>query len=41
MLTKEIIDRVLVAALAAGGDFAEIYAENTLKNNIAVIESEF
>ena len=40
MLTKEIIDRVLAAALAAGGDFAEIYAENTLKNNLAVIDAK-
>ena len=40
MLTKEILDRVLVAALAAGGDFAEIYAENTLKNNLAVIDAK-
>ena len=39
MLTKEIIDRVLTAALAAGGDFAEIYAENTLKNTLEIIDA--
>ena len=40
MLTKEIIDRVLYTALLHGGDFAEIYAENTLKNNLAVIDAK-
>ncbi len=40
MLTKEIIDKVLFTALAHGGDFAEIYAENTLRNNLSVIDAK-
>lgn len=37
MLSKEIIQRVLQVALVSGGDFAEIFVEDRLKNRITLM----
>lgn len=34
MISKDILQEVLSKALRSGGDFAEIFAEDTIKNNI-------
>ena len=36
MITKNVAIQVLNAALATGGDFAEIFLEETYSNNIEV-----
>lgn len=40
MIRKDTIKEVLKRALATGGDFAEIYAEDTLSNSIALIDGK-
>ena len=37
MLNKQLVHDVLTAALSAGGDFAEIFVENTEKNSLIMI----
>jgi len=37
MLSKSIVHDALAAALSSGGDFAEIFVENTEKNNLSMI----
>ena len=36
MLAKDIIKKVLSVALSTGGDFAEVFVEDTIKNNITL-----
>ena len=38
MITRELCQRVLQRAMATGGDYAEIYAENTLNHSINMID---
>ncbi len=38
MITRELCQRVLQRAMATGGDYAEIYAENTLNHSIHMID---
>ena len=37
MITREICQRVLHKAVSTGADYAEIFAENTINNNISMI----
>jgi len=37
MLAKELVYDVLTEALRTGGDFAEVFAENTKKNNVEML----
>ena len=37
MISREICQKVLQKALSTGGDYAEIFAENTTKYNVAMI----
>ncbi len=38
MINKALAERVLAAALSTGGDFAEIFLENSLSNNYSMID---
>ena len=40
MLSKEIAQRVLEKCLETGGDFAEIYEEDTMSNNIGLVDNK-
>lgn len=40
LLSQDIIKEVLQKALSTGGDFAEIFVENTLKTNLNVIDAK-
>ena len=40
MLTKETIERVLEKALSTGGDFAEIFVEDTMRQNVGVLDGK-
>ncbi len=40
MITREVCQRVLHKAVSTGADYAEIYAENTVNHNIAMIASK-
>ena len=40
MISREICQRVLRAALSTGGDFAEIFAENTTNHSLSMIDSK-
>ena len=40
MISKEICQRVLEAAIASGADYAELYGENTVNHTIAMIASK-
>ena len=40
MLTKKLLEEVLVKALSTGADFAEVYVERTKENNIFMINSK-
>jgi len=40
MISREICRKVLQKAVSTGGDFAEIFAENTIKYNVAMIASK-
>lgn len=40
MLEKSIIKEVLAKALSTGGDFAEIFAEDSINNNIALVNGK-
>ena len=37
MITKRLLEEVLVKALSTGADFAEVYVERTKENNIFMI----
>ena len=37
MISKEICQRVLREAVSTGGDYAELFAENTVNHNILMI----
>ena len=36
MLSKDVIKKVLSVALSTGGDFAEVFVEDTIKNNLVL-----
>lgn len=38
MLSKEIVNLVLGRALSTGGDYAEIFVEDTVNNSISLVE---
>lgn len=38
MIKKQILERVLGVAMSTGGDFAELYAENTKNNSIQLVD---
>lgn len=40
ILTKSVAEQVLTAALSTGGDFAEIFAEDTLSNSFSMIDDK-
>ncbi|MEW8957258.1 TldD/PmbA family protein [Clostridium sp.] len=40
MLSKDIVKKVLARALSTGGDFAEIFEEDTLNNKIAMVKGK-
>ena len=40
MFKKELLEEVLAAAMSTGGDFAEIYAENTHNNTIQLVNGK-
>lgn len=40
MIKKEIAEQVLATALTSGGDFAEIFVEDTLSNTVAMIDGK-
>ena len=40
MIEQRIIEEVLARALSTGGDFAEIYAENTRNNSIQLVDGK-
>ena len=40
MITKRLLEEVLVKALSTGADFAEVYVERTKENNIFMINSK-
>ena len=40
MISKHIAENVIEAALATGGDFAEIFMEDTRKNNVSLIDGK-
>jgi TldD protein len=40
LISREICKKVLQKAVSTGGDYAEIFAENTIKYNIAMIASK-
>lgn len=40
MLSKEVIEKVICSALDVGGDFVELYAENTLRNSVSMIDGK-
>ncbi|MBU5592950.1 TldD/PmbA family protein [Clostridium sp. MSJ-4] len=40
MLAKSVIKQVLAKALSTGGDFAEIFVENSINNNITLIDGK-
>ena len=40
MITREVCQRVLHKAVSTGADYAEIFAENTVNHNIAMIASK-
>ena len=40
MLSRALLQEVLQKALSTGADFAEIYVENTLENNIFMVDSQ-
>lgn len=40
MITKNLLEEVLVKALSTGADFAEVYVERTKENNIFMINSK-
>ena len=40
MITRDLCQRVLQRAMATGGDYAEIYAENTLNHSINMIANK-
>ena len=39
MISKDILQEVLIAALSTGADFAEIFAEHTDEKSIYMIDS--
>ena len=38
MLSREVAERVLGRCLITGGDFAEIFEEDTINNSISIIK---
>ena len=40
ILTQAAAEQVLTAALSTGGDFAEIFAEDTLSNSFSMIDNK-
>ncbi len=40
MIKKEVAEQVLVSALTSGGDFAEIFCEDTLSNTVAMLDGK-
>ena len=40
VIKKEVAEQVLASALASGGDFAEIFCEDTLTNTVAMIDGK-
>lgn len=40
MLSKDIIKQVLSKALSTGGDFAEVFVEDTINNNISMVQGK-
>ncbi len=40
MLSRRIAEKILLAALATGGDFAEIFVENRFNNSIRMVKGE-
>ena len=40
MLSKEIAERVLGRCLITGGDFAEIFEEDTINNTIGILNEK-
>lgn len=40
MLSKNIVAEVLAKCLVTGGDFAEIFEENSINNSIALIDGK-
>ena len=40
MISKEIASQVLSKCLITGGDFAEIFEEDTISNNISLIDKK-
>ena len=40
MISQELCTRVLEMALSTGGDFAELFAEQTLKHNIHMVDDQ-
>ncbi|GKU27886.1 TldD/PmbA family protein [Clostridium folliculivorans] len=40
MLSKEVIGKVLSKALKSGGDFAEVFVEDTMNNNITLTDGK-
>ncbi len=40
MLNRVLVEDILLAAMATGGDFAEVFVENRFNNSIRMVESE-
>ncbi len=40
MISREVCQKVLRTAISTGGDFAEIFAENTLNHNISMVANK-
>lgn len=40
MLHPATVERVLLAALSYGGDFAEVFVENKIEQNISMVKGE-
>ncbi|MDP4089940.1 MAG: TldD/PmbA family protein [Bacillota bacterium] len=40
MLSKSIIEQVLARALSSGGDFAEVFVESRISNNLSMIDGK-
>ena len=40
MISKRIAENVIEAAMATGGDFAEIFMEDTRKNNVSLTDGK-
>ena len=40
MLSKEVIGKVLSKCMSTGGDFAEIYEEDTINNSLGILDNK-